>query len=507
MKSRIKLFSVIAILIALMATTLSGSVLAGSTTKSLSTNFTLVNFSTEFDADVTVGYMKDDGTAWIAAPENTAFTIPKNFGMNQVRQYFDNTLDPGQGSVVVSSSQELGAIVQIQARQQTPTQGAYTGYSQGSNLFYVPLAAKNRVTASGLANSQIVVQNADTINFTATIDLYSGSTLSYSKTTTSLKPGQSYYYDLADETNLASGWIGSAVVTGGNSGKVAVVSNFFTGPNAMQTFNGFPQESVGPDWIIPLFFSRLPNGLSTVVAVQNISGGTITAHSIDLNCKADNVSVPATITVDNPADIADNSSYSFNPVTDLSLFPTGNWGGSCSLDAGTANVVVIVQMRYVNVPNEGAAAYEAISETGATGTTMVVPLVAKRLLNGFASVVTIQNMNKVDPASVTLTYMPSFNTAECPLSACDKDLDGNLDAADAYVVGPLNIPAGASIQRNHRLTSGSVNAEDVLPENWTGSLTVVSTAANINGFVQLTYYKNVFGDTFMAHDVFVMNLP
>ncbi len=116
-------------------------------------------------------------------------------------------------------------------------------------------------------------------------------------------------------------------------------------------------------------------------------------------------------------------------------------------------------------------------------------------------------MNKVDPASVTLTYMPSFNTAECPLSACDKDLDGNLDAADAYVVGPLNIPAGASIQRNHRLTSGSVNAEDVLPENWTGSLTVVSTAANINGFVQLTYYKNVFGDTFMAHDVFVMNLP
>jgi hypothetical protein len=503
MKIHKKLFFVLIIVLALMASTLSGA-LAGSTSKVLSTNYTLVNFSTENDAAVTVGYMKDDGSPWDADPENESFIIPKNFGMNQVRQYFDDTLTPGQGSVVATSTQPLGAIVQIQARNQTPTQGAYTGYSQGSNLFYVPLAAKQRSTASGIANSQIVIQNTDDFDFAARIDLYSGSTLSHQKTTPTLKPGQSYYYDLADDTELASGWIGSAVVTGLTAGKVAVVSNFFTGPNAMQTFNGFPQESVGPSWIIPLFFSRLANGLSAVVTVQNLSGGAIAAGAISLDCKADNVSTPATISVTNPGEIADKASYSFNPVTDKVLFPDDKWGGSCMLDAGSNDVVVIVQMRYVGVSNQGAAAYEAISQTGATGKLMVVPLVAKRLPNGFASVVTIQNMDPDNTASVTLTYMPSFNLSECPLASCDINHDGFVNASDAIVVGPLEIAAGTSIQRNHRLLAGSVNAEDTLPNNWTGSLTVLSSDSDINGFVQLTYYKNVSGDTFMAHDAFVL---
>lgn len=510
MKIRFKLISVVVILIAIMATTLSGSVLAGSTAKTLSTNYTLVNFGT-LDADVTVSYMKDDGTAWTALPGNTEFTIPANFGMNQVRQYFDTSLTPGQGSVVVSSSQPLGAIVQIQARNQTPTQGAYTGYSEGSNLFYVPLAAKNRTTASGFANSQIVVQNTDDFDFTATIDLYSGTTLSYSKLTPTLKPGQSFYYDLANETegNLASGWIGSAVVTGGNSGTVAVVANFFTGADAMQTFNAFPAESVGPNWVIPLFFSRLPNGLSTVVTVQNLSGGTLAAGAVSLSCTRDKTGTPLdSFTITNPAAIASNSSYSFNPVVDTVLFPTGNWGGSCQLDAGAGDVVVIVQLRYVGVTNQGAAAYEAISESGTAGKTMVVPLIAKRLPNGFASVVTIQNMDmdKVggQSASVTLTYKPSFNLSECPLASCDINHDGFVTDLDKIIVGPLIIPPASSIQRNHRLPSGAENAENTLPENWQGSLMVVSTTSNINGFVQLTNYLNAVGDTFMAHDIFVL---
>ncbi len=508
MKNRIKVLSGLVIVITLLAMTLSGSVFAGSTTKSLSTNFTLVNLSTGVnaaDANVTVSYMKADGTTWVADPANTSFTIPKNFGMNQVRQYFDTTLTPGQGSVTVSSDQPLGAIVQILARNQTPSQGAYIGYSEGSNSFFVPIAQKNNLSSSGLVNSQIVVQNTDSSTFSAIIDLYSGTTLTYEKITPSLKPGQSFYYDLADETeaNLPSPWVGSAVVTGQNSGKVAVVSNLFSGPDGLQTFNGFPSENAGPTWMIPLFFSRLNNGESTTVTVQNLSGGTLAAHTVALTCKADNVSTPPTISVDNPADIAANTGYSFNPVTQTSTFPS-NWGGSCEINAGANNnVVVIVQMRFVNAAYKGVAAYEAISETGVTGKTMVVPLIGKRLPNGFASVVAIQNMDKVNSASVTLTYMPSFNSNECAISICDKNGDGIVNASDAYVVGPLTIPAGESIQRNHRLPSGN-NAEVVLPDGWVGSLTVVSSDSNINGFVQLTNYLNNLGDTFMAHDVFVL---
>lgn len=514
MKPSLKAAAFIIVLVAMLATTLSGSVLAGSTTKSLSTNYTLVNLGTT-DATVNVSYMKADGSPWVADGANMNFIIPGNFGSNQVRQYFDTTLSAGQGSVVVSSSQPLGAVVQIQARNQTPTQGAYSGYSVGSNKFYVPLAARNRTTASGVANSQIIIQNADSFDFVVDVFLYENATQTYQKTTTSLKPGQSYYYDLADEssTNVPSGWIGSAVVQGRNNGKVAVVSNFFTGPDAMQSFNAFPSESIGPKWVAPLFFSRLPNGLSTVVAVQNLNGAAIPAHGITLSCTKDTNSFGSsdpTFSVTNPDPIADNASYSFNPVTDFTLFPFTNWGGSCTLDAGTANVVAIVQMRYVGVANVGAAAYEAIPAGGTQGKRLVVPLVAKRLPNGFASVVTIQNMD-LNPsgqaASVTLTYTPFFNATECPLAVCDRNHDGLLNASDTITVGPVSIPPAASIQRNHRLPIANPSlpsAEDALPDGWQGSLVATSTTANINGFVQLTYYTPKLGDTFMAHDTFVL---
>ena len=178
------------------------------------------------------------------------------------------------------------------------------------------------------------------------------------------------------------------------------------------------------------------------------------------------------------------------------------------MDAGAGNVVVIVQMRYVGVAgNEGAAAYEAISTSpsAVTGKTMVVPLVLKRLPNGFATVVTIQNIDLVDAAIVDLVYKPSFT--ECPVSSCDMNHDGLVNELDTITVSDVNIPAGASVQRNHRLPSGSVDAEDTLPDNWTGSLTVTSSTTNINGFVQITKYMGVVGDTFMAHDAFVLTLP
>ena len=105
-------------------------------------------------------------------------------------------------------------------------------------------------------------------------------------------------------------------------------------------------------------------------------------------------------------------------------------------------------------------------------------------------------------ASVTLTYTPSFSTAECPLATCDINKDGKLDASDKIVVGPLSIPPAGSIQRNHRIASGE-DVEATLPEQWQGSLVVKSTTSNINGFAQLTYYTPKDGDTFMAHNAFV----
>jgi hypothetical protein len=155
-------------------------------------------------------------------------------------------------------------------------------------------------------------------------------------------------------------------------------------------------------------------------------------------------------------------------------------------------------MRYVGVEFAGAAAYEAIEE-GGTDTRMVVPLIAKRLPNGFASVVTIQNMNFSGTATVNLLYRPFFNEAECPVAICDQNDDDVVDEDDFINVGPIVIPAGGSIQRNHRMISGP-GSETVLPDGWQGSLVITSTASPISGFIQLTNYLSTAGDTFMAHN-------
>lgn len=468
----------ITLLVLVLMVTLIVPAGAQSTTKQLSTNFTLVNLSSA-SAQGVVHYWRPDGSAWRA---DDSFTLDPNGGQIQYRQYFDAQLSVGQGSVVVEADQAVGAVVQIQARNQSPAStGAYSGITAGDGQYFVPLAARNRATASGLANSQIVVQNASASAATdIAIDLVNGDgTIAYTKTG-SIPANGSFSYDLALETNVASGWIGSAVVRATSSGgQVTVVSNFFTG-DALQTFNAFPASAPGTQWFVPQFNSRLPNTLSTVVTVQNLSGSSIAAGAISLNCKPLGAGSPFTKT--NPDALGNSASYSFNPVTDMT-FPD-NYEGACIVNA-PANVVAFVQLRFIATGEAGA--YEAFKP--GTDKKLIVPLVAKRLPNGFSSVVTIQNQNESAAANVTLNYTPS--PTECP--GCTP------------VSFPATIPAGGNLMQNHGIVAGN-NSVPQLPDGWNGSL-VVTSDQPIVGFVQLRFRRDINpalagGDLYMAHNAF-----
>lgn len=111
----------------------------------------------------------------------------------------------------------------------------------------------------------------------------------------------------------------------------------------------------------------------------------------------------------------------------------------------------------------------------------MVPLVAKRLANGFATAVTIQNSAQV-AATATLTYTSAS--------------DGSVLVFAGQVIGPRG-----SLIENHRL-SGTRG----LPDGWYGTLTVTSDQP-INAFVQLTRMSSIDpttpdGDNFMAHNAF-----
>lgn len=462
-----------------MSTMMTAS--AASTTKKLSSNFTLVNLAAGKN-DGNIQYFKADGTSWRA---DEAFSLPARGDQIIKRQYDDASLASGRGSVVVSSEGQLGAVVQVQARDgQVPTSGAYSGVSQGASKVYVPLVSRRGTSASGMTNSQIVIQNAGGSTINVEVDLISlaTGTSTHKRTGISIAPSASFEYDLDDENNLPVGWFGSAVVevtTAG--GQVAVVSNFFTGPHAMQTVNGF--ANTAQKWFAPLFTSRLANSLSTPVTVQNLSGGSIPANGINMTCKkGDGSPDPATFTKTNPAPVQNNASYAFNPVVDLTI--PAAWYGSCVVTTTGFNTAMFVQMRFVT--GDRAAAYEGIP-AGGTNTTAVIPLYAKRLANGFASAVTIQNLNEGAAANVTLTYK------------------GGQGAAANCTLAPFNanIPAGGSLIQNHRIEAGP-NSVPSLPNGCFGTLTVTSNQP-IDSFVQLDFLNSAVGDPYMAHNGFTVN--
>ena len=138
---------------------------------------------------------------------------------------------------------------------------------------------------------------------------------------------------------------------------------------------------------------------------------------------------------------------------------------------------------------EYAGAYEAIPST-AVNKRVLIPLVAKRLANGFASGVTIQNLSSTSDANVTFTYLPS------PTYIASGGRAGSIS------VGPCRIAAGGSLIHNHRLSSVTGSCPLELPDGWYGALVVVSSDQPIHGSVQLTNINAQPGDTFMVHTAF-----
>lgn len=459
---------------------------AQSTTKSLSTNFTVVNLGNG-PAQGIVQYIKTDGNPWGGGSES--FTIATAGGQAIFRQYDpagrpgNPNLTDGAGSVIISADQPLGAVVQILARNQNPTSsGAYSGFTGGDNSFYVPLVARKLGTATGLGNSQIIVQNTSGISLNVEIQLIkSDGSTTYTKSGISIQPGASFYYDLALESanNVPDGWYGSAVVrTTTAGGTIAVVSNFFT-DDAMQTFNAFSSSSPTTKWFIPLFTSRLANTLNTPVAVQNLSGAPIPANGISLICKPDPaLSGYTPFTKTNATEVGNTAAYYFNPVVDTTI-PAGFYG-SCIVEA-SAKVVVFVQMRFLATGE--AAAYEALP-VGSTDTKVFIPLVAQRLGNGFATAVTIQNLSD-ETATFSLTYRRSPDCTVGPAT---------------YSPPPQTVGPYASLIQNHRIgVTGLV-------DGWFGTLTVESNKP-VGAFVQLTFLRSINpnlpgGDNFMAHNAF-----
>ena len=487
-------FPVAVVMTLILVLVLSMTVTASSTTKNLVSNFTLVNTTTE-DAQGLISYIKEDGSEWTGSGY-TDFGPGMSHelvagGQLVVRQYAD-TLEAGRGSVVVSANVPLGAVVQMRLAPgdtSLPTAGAYLAFNGGSSRFYLPLVQAKSTTSTGLANTQIMVQNVDDTAIDATIDLTADPSCTtctpttHSVVITDLAVGATYFYDLADDAALTN-WTGSAVVNAGVD-KVAVVVNSFNGANGLRTYNGFAEEQIGPAWGIPLFASKLSNGLNTSVAVQNLSTTALAIGDLDLDC--------GEFTMSNTVAIPQYGSFSFNPVNDIpAVFPT-NWQGACTIDAGTNDVVAFVIMRRIGGSNGDQAAYEALN-LNTVASKLYVPLAAKLLPNGFATSIVVQNLSDT---AVTFDAHWKVSAAEC--------LAATTDCVDYDEVG-LVIPANGNYTWNLRMSTGGFPG---MAAGWQGSLEIVPVAgsAPIAGYTVLSNLVNSPGDNYRAHVLLVEEVP
>jgi adenosylcobinamide amidohydrolase len=404
-----------------------------------------------------------------------------------------NTACSQSSASLVESSHDVS--VAVTNKKSTPLMGgAYTAIpaSKTSGTFYVPLVIRRRATASGLATSVISIQNAGATATTVQIQLIAGPGSpgsNYTPPPIYVAANGSLRYELKNQIRpeLPDGWFGSAVVSGGT---LAVVSDFFSWSEAtVQTFNAFPANSPGTQWFVPTFLSRrssMTGNISTPLNVQNLSGQTIPVNGITLYCLAAPGVLPSTLTVNNTTEVVNYASYGgFNPATDTNNFPA-EWYGSCRVQS-SYNVITLVQIRYPGTYNNSqhyyqASAYEAI-RGGGVARHVSFPLIQKRLSDGSATSVTIQNLSTTSAATITFYYAPS------------------CVGYSSVTVGPYTIPAGASINHNHREAGyGSGTGYHGLPDGWCGSLTVVSADQPIDGFAQLTDIDTLYADTIMAHN-------
>jgi len=476
MKRTINILTAILIMFVLAAAPFESNhqmVIADATTKALATNYTLVNLSDD-TATGTAQYLTPDGDEWGDSIFKD-FTIPPG-GSFQARQYFDTGLTSGRGSVIISSDQLLAAMVQEVTRTGVPTSGAYTGVSTGSSTWYIPLAARQAVSATGKANSQIIVQNvtAAAVNFTVEYFSLDTGALALSRNYTALPAGASQLIDLDLETGLTAPWWGSVVIST-TAGLLGVVSNLFFGADSLNAFNAFAAETVTSSWYIPLLYIRLPNTLTSSVNVQNLSSDALDAGDIKVTCTKNPAASGNDFEVTNPTQILPKSSYSFNTYMDTERFPTPNWYGSCKVESlSGANIAVLVQDRYTK--NAEQSMYGAVPGNQ-TSKKVSVPLVAKRLANGFANTVNIQNLAETQ-ATLTITYIPSPTEG----------------TGDTFVRTGIIVPPGGSYLRNFRLPGTELPE---MPDGWVGSM-VIESDTPIAAFVQNTYLT-AYGDRLMAY--------
>jgi hypothetical protein len=228
-------------------------------------------------ATVNITFVEENGNQIVCPTlDNRTPPTPNPFTLNPGESYEVFVpgipcLPAGRYSVIISSTQEVVAIVNLIGENAAGTisyNGSYSGASKGASPVYLPAFWYRKYGW----NSLISIQNTGTgdANVTVNFTCESGQTGSLSKT--GLKQGAAVHFDL-ETTNITGlppgGCNGSAVVT--SDQPVVVVDNQSSGGGGTQSYNTFSEGA--PKVFVPALYNKY-YGWDSSLNIVKIGSGT-----------------------------------------------------------------------------------------------------------------------------------------------------------------------------------------------------------------------------------------
>lgn len=210
------------------------------------------------DASVILTYYRaDDGSA---SAGTQADQVSDSIPLNTSKTYFP-AVSPFNGSVVISSSEPLGAIVNVQ-NSTANAMGSYVGASAGATTVSLPLLMKNNGSVPYF--TWFSIQNTGSVDANVTIDYTDCA--GTADVTAMIKPSASKSFYQASEACHTSKVFAASIT----SSQPVVVVAMEENAKKILAYTGFKPSDASPDIVMPLINTN-NGGIQTGVQIQNTS--------------------------------------------------------------------------------------------------------------------------------------------------------------------------------------------------------------------------------------------
>lgn len=410
------------------------------------------NLDTNNAATVTVTYYDQAGNP-------TTFNPPSiNANQSYTMATLDGVSSGFNGSAVISSDREIGAIANVFGSGATRTGASYTALKEGATTINIPLVLRgvfginswfNVQNTNTAASASVTVTYSNGATETATIPAGAAATFNQETNT-----------DLTDTQTNFTGFIGSAIVT---SDQAIVATVLQQSSTVLQGYDGFRNADASTEPVLPLivFFKGSSNDISTGIQIQNVSDSDT---NVTLSYSPSQAGAACTETQTIQA--KKSATFGLNAFGAPLAGVTENCAdgetfvGSAQVTGNTGNVALVAIANQVDSMVPNGAAYGSFSPDNATDT-VDLPLILDhtqyKLWTGFA----VANVG-ASPVTITCTYANSAVTdSEANVASGGAMTVQNIGKLGGEYIGAAtcSAPGGKIVAVVNELKTGANNDE------------------------------------------------